>query len=614
MNSILNLKQKISKAPNSPGVYFFKGRKGDIIYIGKAKILRNRIRSYFNKLGKHDSKTQVMVKNIDDLEWLVTRNEVEALLTEANLIKEHKPRYNVFLKDDKTFPYVRITKEPFPRVEIIRHKNLRKDDNDYFGPYTDAGHLREILRVIHKVFPLRTCTYHIDDKFINDGKVSVCLDYHIKRCKGPCEGLVSEKEYGDMILQIKRFLKGHNHKIKRYLDSQMHIASKYKKYEDAARYRDQLTIVTDFANKQKKASQDFKDRDMIVMSSENSYGIGLVLRIRNGHILGREKFNLKVYDPENKTYNLSHFFLQYYSSTIDIPDEILIEYPFNDDQDYEDWISKIKKRKVKIIIPNKGEKRKLLEITKKNADLLLSELRIKQLKRKELIIKPILRLQEDLGMEIAPRRIEAFDNSNIHGSSPVAGMVCFIDGKPKKSEYRKFHIKSVHGIDDFASMHEVINRRYKRQLKENKPLPDLILIDGGKGQLSAAKSALDALGLGYVSVIGLAKRLEEVFKPGVNEAQNIIKTSPGLYLLRRIRDEVHRFAITFHRKVRKKNMVTSIFEEIPGMGKKRIEKLWKEFSSLQEIQKASLKEIELKTGFSKKICKKIKLQFNKNNS
>jgi len=274
--------------------------------------------------------------------------------------------------------------------------------------------------------------------------------------------------------------------------------------------------------------------------------------------------------------------------------------------EYEKWLKGIRKKRVQILIPERGEKRKLVEISKRNADLLLGELRLKQAKRKELLTKPVLQLQEDLGMEVAPRRIEAFDNSNIQGGNPVAGMVCFVDGKPRKSEYRKFHIKTVKGIDDFASMREVVTRRYTRQLDEKNPLPDLILIDGGKGQLSAAKSALDALGLGYVPAIGLAKRLEEVFKPGMSEPQNITKSSPGLYLLRAIRDEVHRFAITFHRKTRKKDMTKSIFEEIPGMGKKRIQKLWQEFKSLETIQQSSLNELREKTGFSQKLCKAIK--------
>ena len=601
----MDIQQKLSQIPKSPGVYFFRDGKGEIIYIGKAKVLKNRVRSYFNSPKGKDPKTLVMVKNIADLEWLVMRSEVEALLTEANLIKEHKPRYNVFLKDDKTFPYIRITNEPYPRVEIIRQKNLTKDDHNYFGPYTDAGYLREILRVIHKIFPLRTCTYHIDDHTIQAGKIKICLDYHIKRCDGPCEGLVTEKEYGDMINQIKGFLKGQNGEIKSYLQTQMDSSSKNMKYEEAARYRDQLNVVTQFTRKQKKASQDFKDRDVVAVSAENSYGVGVVMRIRNGHIMGREKFNLKVHDPDSHATNLSQFMLQYYSSTIDVPEEVLVECIFDEIVEYEKWLKGIRKKRVQILVPERGEKRKLVEISKRNADLLLGELRLKQAKRKELLTKPVLQLQEDLGMEVPPRRIEAFDNSNIQGSNPVAGMVCFVDGKPRKSEYRKFHIKTVDGIDDFASMHEVVSRRYTRQLDEKNPLPDLILIDGGKGQLSAAKSALDALGLGYVPVIGLAKRLEEVFKPGMSEPQNIAKTSPGLHLLRAIRDEVHRFAITFHRKTRKKDMTKSIFEDIPSMGKKRIQKLWQEFESLEVIQNASINELKKKTGFSEKLCEAI---------
>jgi len=601
----MDIQQKLSQIPKSPGVYFFRDVKGDIIYIGKAKVLRNRVRSYFNSPTGKDPKTLVMVKNIADLEWLVMRSEAEALLTEANLIKEHKPRYNVFLKDDKTFPYIRITNEPYPRVEIIRQKNLTKDDHNYIGPYTDAGYLREILQVIHKIFPLRTCTYYIDDHTIQAGTIKICLDYHIKRCDGPCEGLVSEKEYREMINQIKGFLKGRNGKIKLYLQTQMDSASNHQKYEDAARYRDQLNVVTQFTRKQKKASQDFKDRDVVALSAENSYGVGVVMRIRNGHIMGREKFNLKVHDPDSHAENLSQFILQYYSSTIDVPGEVLVECIFDEIIEYEKWLKGIRKKQVQILVPERGEKRKLVEISKRNADLLLDELRLKQAKRKELLTKPVFQLQEDLGMEVPPRRIEAFDNSNIQGSNPVAGIVCFVDGKPRKSEYRKFHIKTVEGIDDFASMHEVVTRRYKRQLDEKESLPDLILIDGGKGQLSAAKSALDALGLGYVPVIGLAKRLEEVFKPGISEPQNIAKTSPGLHLLRAIRDEVHRFAINFHRKTRKKDMTKSIFEDIPGMGKKRIQKLWQEFNSLEAIKDASLNELKKKTGFSEKLCKAI---------
>ncbi len=609
---MIELKQKLTQLPKSPGVYFFRDSEGNIIYIGKAKVLRNRVRSYFTNLESKDAKTQVLVKQITDLEWIVVRSEVEALLTEANLIKEHKPRYNVFLKDDKTFPYIRITNEPFPRVEIIRQKNLTKDDHNYFGPFTDAGYLREILRVLHKIFPLRTCTYFIDDSTIEEGKLKVCLDYHIKRCEGPCEGLVSQEDYSKMIQQIIQFLKGRNKDIQRHLLQEMERASTALQFEEAAHYRDQIHAVTQFMKKQKKISQDFMDRDVIAVSAENRMGIGLVMRIRNGHLMGREKFILKLHDAEAETKNIEQFLLQYYSSTMDYPKEVLLENPPADLMNIETWLSDSGKKKIKILVPLKGEKRKLVDISKRNADLLLGELKLKQAKRKELLNKPVLQLQEDLGMEVPPRRIEAFDNSNLQGSNPVAGMVSFVDGKARKSEYRKFHIKSVEGIDDFASMREVVNRRYSRQLKEKNPLPDLILIDGGKGQLSAAKSALDALGLGYLQVIGLAKRLEEVFKPGMKEAQNISKTSPGLHLLRAIRDEVHRFAISFHRSTRDKDMTKSFFADIKGMGEKRTRKLWNSFTSVDEIKSATVKEVRKRTGFPLSLCEKIVKEVDKN--
>jgi len=601
----MNVKEILSQIPKSPGVYFYRNDKDEIIYIGKAKVLRNRVRSYFQKSKHVDVKTQVMVKHITQIDWLVVQDEVDALLTEANMIKEHRPRYNVLLKDDKTFPYVRITNEPYPRVEIIRAKHLTKDKHTYFGPYTDAGYLRELLRSLHKIFPIRTCDYYINSTSIAEKKVSVCLDYHIKRCEGPCEGLVSESHYGEMIYQIKQFLKGRNDNIKRHLKDAMIQASDEFRFEDAGRYRDQYQAVMAFTQRQKLLSQDFMDRDILAISAELSYGVGVLMRIRNGHLIGREKFQLKVTDADNRPVIMSQFFTQYYNATADFPKEILLDTPVEDIDKFEVWLSAEKGTKVSIIVPERGEKKKLVDTCVKNAELHLASIRFKKIKRKEHVPKMVAQLQEDLGLDVPPRRIEAFDNSNIQGAHAVAGMVCFMDGKPRKSEYRKFNIKTVDGIDDFASMREVIARRYKRVLNEKKSLPDLILIDGGKGQLSAAKSSLDVLGLGYVPVIGLAKRLEEVFKPEINEPQNIPKTSPGLHLLRQIRDEVHRFAITFHRSKRNKEMTLSVFEDIPGIGKKRVQKLWEVFESLEDIKFASVDEIKTKCGFSESLAEAI---------
>jgi len=600
----MSLKNQVKSIPNNPGVYFFKNKDDDIIYIGKAKNLKNRVRSYFNK-NNQDTKTGVMVSNARNIEYLVVNDEVEAIITEANMIKQYKPRYNVFLKDDKTFPYIIISNEPYPRVEIIRKKNLHKDGNIYFGPYTDVSYLREVVKVLHRVFPIRTCSYFIDKHSIKDKKVQVCLDYHIKKCQGPCEGLVPNKEYRDMIESVVQFLKGRNKDIKNKIESMMKHASMTLNYEEAARLRDQLVALESFYKKQKKVAHDFNNRDILHVSTKDTYGIGFVMRIRNSFLIGREKFNLKI---TNDTFEslINMFLIQYYNSTFDIPSEIVIDANLENTKALEDWLTSKKGKKVKILKPLKGDKKKMLNLCIKNSDMIIKDLVIKKIRRKEYIPKVLNELQEVLSMPVLPKRIEAFDNSNIQGKNPVAGMVCFINAKPLKKEYRKFNIKSVKGIDDFESMREVVFRRYSRQIKENSPMPDLILIDGGKGQLSAAKSSLDKLGLGYISVIGLAKKLEEVFLPNSSNPQNISKTSPALYLLRKIRNEVHRYAITFHRKQRKKDTLSSIFNDIKGMGPSRIKKIWNHYTSLEEIKKDSVVAISKKTKIPLNVVNNIK--------
>ena len=564
-----NLKSKVSSIPTSPGIYFFKNNKDKIIYIGKAKSLRNRVRSYFSGIDKKDAKTQVMVRHIVDIDWMVVRSETEALLTEANLIKEHKPRYNVFLKDDKTFPYIRITNEDYPQIEIMRMKNLKKDKHSYFGPYTDAYYLREVLKSIHKIFPQTNQTLK-----------------HLK-----IEGPVPKDEYNEIIEKIKMFLKGRSGDVRFGIKQKMDEASENLRYEQAAKYRDQLNAIDNFISKQKKVSHDFMDRDIISMAADGSSAVCMLIRIRNGHLVGRNRFLIHVADDKDIAGNVQGFILQHYSASMDYPKEILLDVDIEDRENLERWLSSNIKGSLKILNPQRGEKRELIEMCRKNADLHLREVVAKKVKRKEVISKTIESLQVDLDMQAPPRRIEAFDNSNIQGRHAVAGMVCFVDGKPRKREYRKFNIKTVDGIDDFAMMHEVVTRKYQRVIDEGTSLPDLILIDGGKGQLSAAKSALDSLGLGYLPVIGLAKKLEEVFKPGISDAQSIPKTSPGIFLLRKIRDEVHRFAITFHRSKRDKQMTNSMFDDIEGIGKAKIKKLWTEFESLEQIKNTSKEKL-----------------------
>ena len=579
----MTINDRLLKAPKNPGVYFFKNKDDQIIYIGKAKVLKNRIRSYFPQKRQHSSpKVNIMANHIAAIDWIVVRDEKEALLTEANMIKEHRPKYNVLLKDDKTFPYIRITNEDYPKIEIVRMKNLKKDKHIYFGPYTDAYYLREVVKSIHKIFPQTNQTLK-----------------HFK-----IEKEIPIENYNVIIEKIKMFFKGRSGEVRGIVKAKMENASDKLNYEDAARYRDQLDAIDNFMSRQKKVLHNFENQDVLSIDYENNYGVGVVFRIRNGHLISIEKFDLLLRGDEKETI-IEQFFLQYYSSVYDFPDTILLECSIGRKDEYSKWISDKKGKAVKLEIPVIGEKRNLVNLCYKNASLYMKEVKLKKIKRKDDIRLTISQLQEDLDMRVPPIRIEAFDNSNIQGKQAVAGMVCYINGKPKKTEYRKFNIKTVDGIDDFASMHEVVKRRYLRLLEEKKQLPDLVVIDGGKGQLSAAKSALDSIGLNHIYVIGLAKRLEEIYKPGISAPQNISKTSPSLYLLRSIRDEVHRYAVSFHRQKRNKSMTLSIFEDIRGLGDKRLQELWKKFKSIDNIKKITASEITDKTNIPKSIAKQI---------
>jgi len=593
--------RKIKQVPTKPGVYFFKDNSGDIIYIGKAKHLRNRVRSYFQKSKYQTPKNISMVKRINDIEWLVVGNEVEALLTEANLIKQHQPHYNVNLKDDKSFPYIRITKEPYPRVFITRE--IVRDGSKYFGPYTDVYHLRQSLKAVHKIFPVRSCDYFIDDDSISAKKVSVCLDYHIKKCQGPCEGKVSEKEYNVMIKQVVGFVQGRTKDTESYINDQMLKASNQMRYEDAGMYRNQIDAINNFNSRQRKVASDFEDRDVVALAKEEDFGIAVIVRIRNGRITSREKLSLRNLDDDSKL--METILTRFYLETDFIPKEISVATKPNNLEQLIDWLKNKRNGSINLKVPERGEKAKELRLAYQNAKLLLGEWLINRKKRRELIPKMVGQLQEDLQLKVPPRRIEAFDISHLGGTNTVAAMVCFIDGKSKKTEYRKFKVKTVKGIDDFASMREIVYRRYKRVKKEGTGLPDLILIDGGKGQLSMAVSALRELGLDYLPIIGLAKKLEEVFVPGNSDPQSIHKQSSGLILLRRIRDEAHRFAINFQRQKRKDSISKSVFHDIPGMGDKRVNLLLRTYKNMKIIAALKPNEIHESLGISTKISKKI---------
>ena len=596
-----SFQDKLKNIPTKPGVYQFKNKNGDIIYIGKAKNLRNRVRSYFQKNKYQTPKNQSMIKRIANVEWIIVRSNVEALLTEANMIKEVQPKYNVDLKDDKSFPFIRITNEPYPQVLLTR--KIEKDGSKYFGPYTDVKNLRYSLKALHKIFPVRSCSYYMDDQTVVAKKVKLCLDYHIKKCEGPCEGIVSRDHYNDMIERVIKFLQGRTKETEDYVRKQMDIAAADLRYEDAAMYRDQYNSIRRFKERQRKVAADFDDRDIFALARKDDIGVMTVLRVRNGRIFGREKISLQNLDVDESAIFAS-VISRFYMDTDFLPKEITVVTLPDGQDDLEEWLTEKKGSKVIIRQPQRGEKAKEVRLSYQNAKLLLGEWLINRKKRRELVPKMVNQLQDDLQLKAPPRRIEAFDISHLGGTNTVASMVCFLDAKPKKSEYRKFKIKTVDGIDDFAAMREVVHRRYLRVKKEKGSLPDLILIDGGKGQLSMAVSALRELGLDYIPIVGLAKRLEEVFVPGISEPQSIHKQSPGLILLRRIRDEAHRFAITFQRSKRKLSL-ESAFNEIAGMGSKRVNILLMSFESTESIANADHQLISEKTGIPEKVAKLV---------
>ncbi|MCF7826937.1 MAG: excinuclease ABC subunit UvrC [Candidatus Marinimicrobia bacterium] len=596
-------KAKLKNLPTQPGVYFYYDKNGKIIYIGKAKILKNRVKSYFT--GTPDSpKTARLVARIWDLQTLVTRTEVEALLTEANLIKQHRPRFNIDLRDDKTFPYIRITNEDYPQVFVCR--SIVKDGSIYYGPYTNVKGLRAALAVIKRIFTIRSCSYRMDDESVAAKKVQLCLDYHIGKCDGPCQGLISKNEYAEMIHRVEDFLKGRTDSVDTYLSEKMQQAADHQEYEHAARHRDQLEAVRSYVSRQRLKSSDFEDRDVLGVARQDNLTCGILIRIRAGKLIGKEQFRFRGTEDEGLPGILSRMITRVYEDASFIPREILVPDEIDDVDMIHAWLKDVSGVKISFIIPQKGEKKTLLDLAERNAELVLKDWALEQAQRVEIVPKMVRSLQEDLNLEAPPRRIEGFDISHLGGTETVASMVCFIDGKPAKREYRKYQIKTVDGIDDFASMKEVIHRRFTRVKAEGLPEADLILIDGGKGQLSAAVQVLERLGMSHIPILGLAKRLEEVFLPGESLSLGIPKTSPSIILLRRIRDEAHRFAITFQRKRRGKAMVHSVLDDIEGIGQSRRVALIQYFRSLKNIKNASVEEIAHVPGISLTMATRIK--------
>ena len=550
MNSVLE--DKIKNLPSKPGVYQFTNDKDKVIYVGKARNLKNRVRSYFHS-NVTNAKTEALVKKINDVELVVTDSEIEALVLENNLIKELKPRYNIDLKDDKSFPFIKITNESFPQVYSTRR--VIKDGSKYFGPYTSVKSMKAALRMINQIFKIRSCKYDINEETIAKKKYKVCLDYHIKKCDGPCEGLVSEKDYKDMVQEVVKVIRGKTDDLIKELEVKMETAASQTEFEKAAETRDKIEQLKIISSRQKIVSNDFEDRDVISVAYEGKDSACSIFNIRNGKLVGKKQLRLNLKGAEELPEIYESLIKFYYDEITEIPKELLFEVePTNSDL-IKNWLDLRAEKKVKFIVPQRGELKSLVKMCKENAILQLKEIQIQKMKREGNVPYSLSALQRDLRLKILPKKIECFDISNLQGTDSVASMVVFVDGKPKKSLYRKFIIKEVAGPDDFASMQEVIRRRYTRAI-ENNDFPDLIMVDGGKGQLSSAVEILNNLGLKQIPIIGLAKRLEEVFFPLKSDPESIPKTSSGLKLLQQIRDEAHRFAITFHRNRRSKRTLS----------------------------------------------------------
>ncbi len=600
---MVSIQSKLSRVPARPGVYLFKNRSEKVIYVGKAKILKNRMRSYFQKSRPLDPRMLLLVKNISDFEFIITDSEIEALILEANLIKKYKPRYNINLKDDKSYPFIRLTKEDFPQVFATR--KIIRDGSTYFGPYTNVKDMRYALTTLKRLFTIRSCKFDLNREVVAKKKVPLCLEYYIKKCQGPCQGLQDVSDYQKTIEKAKQFLKGKTDNLLSELYEEMKLHSDAQRYETAARVRDNIEALEKYRNSQKVVMSDNRDRDIFALAQEDDDACAVVFKIREGKIVGRIHYYLKGALHKKESEVLEQFVSQYYSSTEELPGEIYLPHEIDDQMVIEQWLSSKSDRDIRIIVPRIGEKKKLMAMCTKNARFLLEELKLQKVKAGNTASYAIESLQRDLKMKHPPIRIECFDISNIQGSDPVASMVCFINGKPMKSEYRKFKITIKDTPDDFAMMREVVKRRYSRLLTENKSMPDLIVVDGGKGQLSSAVSVLLELNLKEQKIIGLAKRLEEIFMPGFPDAQMLPKTSSSLKLLQSIRDEAHRFAITYHRSLRNKRTISSVLDKIPGIGSARRARLLKTFGSVKAIRESNPQIIHEKGGIPLKLAEVV---------
>jgi len=605
----MDLQHKLATLPQVPGVYLMLNEAGEVIYVGKAINLRNRVRSYFQKSANHPLKVRVLVENIADLEYIVTDSELEALILENNLIKKHNPRYNVRLKDDKSYPYIKVTvQETFPRVLMVR-KRL-KDGARYFGPYTDVTVVKKTLSFLRTLFPLRTCNKVIEE----GGQDRPCLNFHIGRCLAPCAGLISKEKYGEMIEEVIMFLEGRIDRLIPDLTRKMQEAASQLEYEKAARFRNQIRGLETLQERQKIVVEKAEDQDYIGYARHGELACVQVFFVRGGKLVGRDHFMLECSADEEGSEILRAFLQQYYEDASYIPREVLTPVPLGESEVLENWLASLKGQRVYLRTPQRGAKKQLLDLVMKNAQVGLDETRSRTSFKQRAMERALQDLQELVGLAEPPERIEAFDISNLQGTNVVASLVVWENGDFKSSDYRRFRIRSVEGApNDYAAMGEAVSRRFKRGLEEQKEktgeqkfsaFPDLVLIDGGKGQLGVALGVRDELGL-IIPFVSLAEKREEIYLEGQSQPVIWPDDSPGLLLLRKIRDEAHRFALTYHRNLRGKATRGSVLDEIPGIGPKRKKALIRHFGSIKAIRSATCEELAEVSGINEKLAAEI---------
>lgn len=596
----LELETKLKSLPASPGVYLLKDSDGQVLYVGKALVLKNRVRSYFQSPERLAPKVRALMRHVSDLEYIVTSTEVEALILEATLIKQMKPYYNIRLKDDKAYPYLRLTwEEDFPRLIISRKP--ANDGSRYFGPYPRAQAVRDTIRLLRKIFPIRNCT---NQKFRNAARP--CLEYHIGHCQAPCQEWVGKESYRAMMRQVEQFLEGRADEVEKDLVSRLSAAADNLDFERAAELRNQVQALREVREPQKVAAGTDRELDAIAWAARQDEAIVQIFRVRKGRLTGRESFTLTGVEGWSDAAIADAFLSQYYSNAQEIPPEILIEaLPENADQ-AASWLKERRGSRVSVKVPQRGEKAQLLGLVRKNAEMARDEGLRRDGTRTARLQEGVLGLQHSLGLETLPHRMECYDISNTQGAESVASMVVFTDGKPDKSQYRRFKIRTVDGPNDFASMYEVISRRFRhRELAEQVPgtkrfaeLPDLVIIDGGRGQLGYAFRAMQELGVGDIPVFGLAKQHEWLFEPERPNPIILDRDSEALKMLQHLRDEAHRFAITFHRSLRTRRNLKSLLDDVPGIGPKRKKALMRAYPDLAAIADASVEDLGHVPGMS----------------